>query len=143
MTCRQRARCAVVSNFQSAGFFIAEGSKFGGDFLAYPGNPALYHARFVIQITTAEHTQTLKSLIAQARVSHATRKHLIIAKTSEKVSESREIQTKYRRLHHITKINKLQPSLGFNMLETIKQSFEIGNHIIFISYSIILPCLNL
>jgi tRNA-splicing endonuclease subunit Sen34 len=29
------------------GFFVSCGSKFGGDFLVYPGDPSRFHAEFV------------------------------------------------------------------------------------------------
>ena len=40
-----KLKCLLLS---SIGFFVTSGDKFGGDFLAYPGDPLLFHAKFVV-----------------------------------------------------------------------------------------------
>ena len=35
------------------GFYVTSGDKFGADFLAYPGDPLLFHAKFVVQCCSA------------------------------------------------------------------------------------------
>lgn len=40
----------VHRDLYEKGFYTTSGSKFGCDFLAYPGDPLLYHAKFVIRI---------------------------------------------------------------------------------------------
>lgn len=60
------------------------GAKFGGDWLAYPGDPFVYHAQFVVRVV--EMDETIKPLFfaSAAREAHSARKHLLYA-FSEKV----------------------------------------------------------
>jgi len=134
----QRARCAIVSDLQSFGYILAEGTKFGGDFLVYPGNPAIYHACFVIQVLTAEHALTPRLLIAQARVSHATRKHFIIARTSEKNILRNGTRIKHEPTYSFNAISEKWHSKVKTIYPTIR-SIRVGNHIVIINYMIISP----
>merc|ERR1712118_23298 len=44
---RQRRRYAMMEHIYSLGYVLTYGIKFGGEFLAYPGDPSSYHACFV------------------------------------------------------------------------------------------------
>lgn len=60
-------------------FRITGGSKFGADYLVYPGDPTLYHAQFCVRLCDY-HTPILPALLASAcRGSHQARKHLLLA----------------------------------------------------------------
>jgi len=128
---KQRARCAIVFDLQSSGYFVTDGTKFGGDFLVYPGNPVLYHARFVMNVLNADSTLTSNILIAQARVSHTTRKHMILSITSEKTLTIEGNRSKYSRSN--------QAKIFFD--QTLR-SIRIGNHIVSIKYIKISPILT-
>lgn len=82
-TVQQRAQCAVVEDLHCLGFLVSDGGKFGGEFLAYSGDPELYHSQFVIRVLASDKCLPLCILIAQARTSHGSRKHLIFAHTKE------------------------------------------------------------
>jgi len=41
-------KSATFHELRKRGFFVTSGDKFGGDFLAYPGDPLLFHAKFVV-----------------------------------------------------------------------------------------------
>ena len=58
---------------------MTDGSKFGADYLLYPGDPLLYHAQFTVRVL--EHQAAIKPalLIGGARGSHSARKHLLLA----------------------------------------------------------------
>lgn len=43
-------RKAVYRDLYQRGYYITAGAKFGCDFLAYPGDPVLYHAKFALRI---------------------------------------------------------------------------------------------
>ena len=65
------------------GFRITGGSKFGADFLLYPGDPSLYHAQFCVRLMPRG-APILPALLASAcRGSFQARKHLLIASVIE------------------------------------------------------------
>lgn len=45
---QQILRCKIFHDLWSKGFYLTSASKFGGDFLAYPGDPMRFHAHYVI-----------------------------------------------------------------------------------------------
>jgi tRNA splicing endonuclease len=54
-------------------YTMTSGAKFGGDFLAYPGDPLLYHAQFTVRCLRADAPQHPLGLAAAARMAHAAR----------------------------------------------------------------------
>eukprot|EP01135_Chromosphaera_perkinsii_P011021 Nk52_evm55s2309 gene=Nk52_evmTU55s2309 len=45
-----RRRCIVFRDLWERGYYLTPGAKFGGDFLAYEGEPLVYHSQFVVRI---------------------------------------------------------------------------------------------
>lgn len=43
-------KTTVYRDLYQRGFYITSGAKFGCDFLAYPGDPVLYHSKFALRI---------------------------------------------------------------------------------------------
>merc|ERR1712039_82438 len=76
-------------DLKKLGYLVTDGTKFGGEYVAYPGDPKLYHAQFVIRILYTEESITPCFLTAQTRVSAATRKHLVLASVQEKTIKKR------------------------------------------------------
>jgi hypothetical protein len=70
---------AVFADLHAQGYFLTSGSKFGGDFLAYPGDPNLYHAQFVVRVLPLEQVLNPVLFKGLARGVHAARKHLLLA----------------------------------------------------------------
>jgi len=62
-----------------AGYWITPGGKFGGDFLAYPGDPALYHAQFIIRCVEPDEDLDPLALTGYLRLANTTKKTLAIA----------------------------------------------------------------
>merc|ERR1712187_918184 len=85
----QRIRCSIVEDLKKLGYLVTDGTKFGGEYVAYPGDPKLYHAQFVIRTLYTEQSITPCFLTAQTRVSAATRKHLVLASVQEKIIKKR------------------------------------------------------
>ncbi|KAL3143955.1 hypothetical protein ABBQ32_003768 [Trebouxia sp. C0010 RCD-2024] len=71
--------CTLVSVSR---YFVTDGSKFGSDYLLYPGDPLFYHAQFTVQVL--DHQATIKPalLVGGTRGSHSARKHLLLASVS-------------------------------------------------------------
>lgn len=65
-------------------YFLTGGAKFGGDWLAYPGDPITYHAQFVVRVMVEDALPALL-FAAAAREAHAARKHFLMA-SAEKVN---------------------------------------------------------
>lgn len=45
-----RARCDVYEDLWQKGYYLGSGLKFGGDFLAYPGDPLRFHSHFTVTV---------------------------------------------------------------------------------------------
>ena len=45
-----RYKCAVFKDLHEKGFTMTSAAKFGGDYLAYPGDPMLFHAYFTVRV---------------------------------------------------------------------------------------------
>ena len=67
-------RTSLVSRY-----FVTDGSKFGADYLLYPGDPLLYHAQFTVRVLDQQAAIKPALLVGGARGSHSARKHLLLA----------------------------------------------------------------
>jgi len=81
---QERHRYAVFKDLQSKGFRITGGSKFGADFLLYPGDPTLYHAQFCVRLYPVDTPIVPAVLAAACRGSFQARKHLLAASVLDK-----------------------------------------------------------
>uniref|UniRef100_A0A1I7UZ46 tRNA-intron lyase n=1 Tax=Caenorhabditis tropicalis TaxID=1561998 RepID=A0A1I7UZ46_9PELO len=73
-----RAKRLVVRDFWRKGFFIADGTRFGGDYLVYTSSPNECHAQFVLLCTPITDSQR----IAAMRCCNQVKKTLILATMS-------------------------------------------------------------
>lgn len=62
---------------------LTGGSKFGADYLVYPGDPTLYHAQFCVRLMPFGQPVLPAMLASATRGSHQARKHLLIASVVE------------------------------------------------------------
>ena len=72
-------RYKIYKYFWSVGFHLTCGSKFGGDYLVYPGDPAKYHSKFIIACIDFTEKLTLKQLITYARMATSVKKTFVLA----------------------------------------------------------------
>ena len=86
----ERDRFLVFRDLQARGFRITGGSKFGADFLLYPGDPTLYHAQFCVRLAPPEQAIVPSLLAAACRGSFQARKHLLLASVVPLVGQQRE-----------------------------------------------------
>lgn len=54
-------------------YTMTSGAKFGGDYLAYPGDPVLYHAQYTVRCVHHDAPQHPLALAAATRMAHAAR----------------------------------------------------------------------
>jgi len=74
-----RARCEVFRDLWEKGYYMGGGSKFGGDWLIYPGDPLRYHSHFVASVQTSPFAPLRPmEVVAHGRLGTATKKaHLL------------------------------------------------------------------
>lgn len=72
-------RYIVFRDLHRRGLRITAGSKFGADYLVYPGDPSIYHAQFCVRLFHADRRLVPALLASACRGSFQARKHLLIA----------------------------------------------------------------
>lgn len=72
-------RYAVFRDLWHRGYHMTQGLKFGGDFLAYSGDPHLYHGTFIIRCVEDPNRVSKRDLVAAVRTAAATRKTFVLA----------------------------------------------------------------
>lgn len=78
-TSAEALRYEVFKDLHSKGYTLTSGAKFGGDYLAYPGDPLLYHAQFTVRCVAHSSPQHPLALAGATRMAHAARKHVVLA----------------------------------------------------------------
>lgn len=75
------ARCTVFTDLWRKGYYLGSGLKFGGDFLAYPGDPLRFHSHFTVSVMrNSEDGVSPLDIVAWGRLATAVKKsHLIAA----------------------------------------------------------------
>ena len=58
-------------------YYLTSGSKFGAEYLVYPGDPFLFHAQFTGHLVDEGEVLRPCLLAGTARGSHSARKHLL------------------------------------------------------------------
>ena len=74
----------VFADLWHQGFFVTDGTKFGGDFLAYPGDPIQFHAKYVVICQASSITDMKEAdLVARSRLGSSTKKIVLLATQTE------------------------------------------------------------
>lgn len=82
-----RYKCAVFKDLHEKGFTMTSAAKFGGDYLAYPGDPMLFHAYFTVRVLERGEKMTPLSCSSVTRMAHAARKNVVFAFCGEEKDE--------------------------------------------------------
>jgi len=76
-------RSATFRFLWAKGFYLTAGDKFGADFLAYPGDPVMFHATYVVicqaSMQCDERMINEKELVAKCRLGTAVKKTILIS----------------------------------------------------------------
>jgi tRNA-splicing endonuclease subunit Sen34 len=75
----ERWRCRIFTDLKRKKYCITAGSKFGCDYLLYPGDPTLFHAQFCVNVIPIDEPFVMSCLSASCRGSFQARKHLLHA----------------------------------------------------------------
>ncbi|KAI8075242.1 tRNA intron endonuclease [Gongronella butleri] len=69
------------------GLYMTHGMKFGGDYLAYPGDPMRYHSHYVVRAQDRKETWTMTDLVAMGRLAVTTKKTFVLASPMDNDSD--------------------------------------------------------
>jgi len=135
----QWTRSVVVGDLRSIGYCVTEGVKFGGEFVTYPGDPAIFHGQFVIRIWCSDQCIILCFLVAQTRASYGARKHLILV--SMKLNKRQNTKNLDYKTESRTWIYKYHDANFINQTyETLKHKrLYIGDFVVIIAYITMSP----
>lgn len=82
---RRKRRRQVFENLLEKGYVISCGAKFGADFLAYAGDPQLFHAALAVVVVDGKEAIGARDIVALGRLGDSTRKRTVLAWVNEKV----------------------------------------------------------
>ncbi|KAH1180964.1 hypothetical protein KIL84_001898 [Mauremys mutica] len=72
------ARYRVFRELWGRGYYLSGGSKFGGDFLVYPGDPLRFHAHYIALCCPPGAPLPLHALVAATRLGTSVKKTLLL-----------------------------------------------------------------
>ncbi|XP_030053660.1 tRNA-splicing endonuclease subunit Sen34 [Microcaecilia unicolor] len=71
-------RYQVFKDLWERGYFLTSGSKFGGDFLVYPGDPMCFHAHYIALCTVPDEPLQLCDIVAAGRLGSNVKKTVLL-----------------------------------------------------------------
>jgi len=78
-----KCRLFTFKDLWNNNYFITEGSKFGGDFLLYSGDPVSYHAKFIViclhSSKEIENEKRIQDLVARSRLGTCVKKTILFS----------------------------------------------------------------
>lgn len=77
----------VFLDLWEKGYYLTSGTKFGGDFLAYPGNPMRYHSFFIVIIIPWGKKITPFEMISAGRLGATVKKTALLCSLSDDTDE--------------------------------------------------------
>jgi len=72
---------AVFMELRNRGYWLSSGIKFGGDYVAYPGDPLRFHSHFIVSVITT--SISMADLVAWGRLATGVKKSQLIAGASD------------------------------------------------------------
>lgn len=91
----ERERFAVFKDLHDREFYATSGAKFGSDYLAYPGDPYLFHAHYTVRIVPWDVVIHPLVISATTRMSNTARKNFVFAcvrKADERDDDAYEVR---------------------------------------------------
>ena len=94
-TREERERYAVFKDLHDKSFYMTSGAKFGSDFLAYPGDPILFHAHYTVRIVSWDAVIHPLVIAATTRMSNAARKNFVVAAVRATDANGENFEVRY------------------------------------------------
>lgn len=85
----------VYSDLRNKGFIVRSGIKFGADFAVYTIGPGIEHAPYVVIVLDSKTNLLAHQLMSFGRVSHSTRKRLVLAIVDPSTKNIRYVMFKW------------------------------------------------
>lgn len=89
----EKLRYCVFKDLWEKEFFITSGIKYGGDFLAYPGDPIMFHSQFIIHCKEKTDVFSVNEFVSVCRIGSSVRKTQVFASFSQDGSEKIQYQS--------------------------------------------------
>lgn len=75
---QEQLRYHVYRDLWNQGFFLSNGSKFGGDFLVYPGDPSRYHSHYIVICIPHDKPMSALDIVRMGRLGSNVRKTVLM-----------------------------------------------------------------
>lgn len=75
---KQTLLCSAFSFLRNRNYFLMPGLRFGGDFVAYPGDPLKFHSHLVVRVLDSEEKFDLLQLVGSGRLATAVKKAWVL-----------------------------------------------------------------
>ncbi|XP_066484282.1 tRNA-splicing endonuclease subunit Sen34 [Tiliqua scincoides] len=76
-------RYSVFTSLWEQGYYVTSGSKFGGDFLVYPGDPMRFHAHYVAICISKDEPFSLSDIISASRLGTNVKKTVLLCSVDQ------------------------------------------------------------
>lgn len=83
----EKLRYQVFVDLWEKGYYLTSGINFGGDFLAYPGDPIRYHSFFIVIIVPWGKKITPFEIISAGRLGASVKKTALLCSVSDKTGQ--------------------------------------------------------
>ncbi|KAI8815586.1 tRNA intron endonuclease, partial [Fimicolochytrium jonesii] len=86
-TPQEERHCKVFCALWEKGFFITSGSKFGGDYLLYPGDILRFHAHFIVAVVPMKTLYSPLDAVMFGRLGTAVKKRFALCSWDDEKDE--------------------------------------------------------
>ncbi|WPK25718.1 hypothetical protein PUMCH_003045 [Australozyma saopauloensis] len=93
---RQHLLSAAFNYFRDRDYYLMPGLRFGGDFVAYPGDPLKFHSHLILKVLEQKESFDLLQLVTSGRLATAVKKAWVLVGES---STQRNKQNQKPSLH--------------------------------------------
>ncbi|XP_061444082.1 tRNA-splicing endonuclease subunit Sen34 isoform X2 [Rhineura floridana] len=76
-------RYSIFRNLWERGYYVTSGSKFGGDFLVYPGDPMRFHAHYIALCVSKDVPLSLGDLVSAGRLGTNVKKTVLLCSVDQ------------------------------------------------------------
>ena len=79
----ENIRYAVFCDLYNQGYYLTDGTKFGGHFLVYPGDPGIYHSSFIVFCVAFKEKISATDYSALGRLATSVKKSLVLCSVDD------------------------------------------------------------
>jgi len=81
----EKCRLLAFRSLWKQGYYVGEGSKFGGDYLVYLGDPVRYHAKYIVLCVGEDNSKFIRAQdkVSKSRLGNQVRKTVLVAELKD------------------------------------------------------------